>query len=109
MSEQFPPDLSSKTHSSKTSAQQHDSLLLISTDSTEVAQSHQPIGSEPSDDRLRAIRRPAQSHQTIGSEPSDDRLRAIRRSVSPSVFTTTIHVFVCFQLDYCNSLLMCLQ
>ena len=34
------------------------------------------------------------------------RLRAIRRSVSPSIFTTIVHAFVCSRLDYCNSLLM---
>ena len=34
------------------------------------------------------------------------RLRAIRRSVSSSVFTTIVHVFICSRLDYCNSLLM---
>src|SRR5688572_25310415 len=34
------------------------------------------------------------------------RLRAIRRSVSPSVFTTIVHAFICSRLDYCNSLLM---
>ena len=33
------------------------------------------------------------------------RLRAIRRSLSPSVFTTVVHAFICSRIDYCNSLL----
>src|SRR6218665_2937457 len=34
------------------------------------------------------------------------RLRAIRRSVSPKVFLTIVHAFVCSRIDYCNSLLI---
>ena len=34
------------------------------------------------------------------------RLRAIRRSVSPTVFLTVVHAFVCTRIDYCNSLLI---
>ena len=34
------------------------------------------------------------------------RLRAIRRSVSPSIFTTLVHAFVCSRIDNCNSLLI---
>ena len=34
------------------------------------------------------------------------RLRAIRRSVSPKVFLTIVHAFVCTCIDYCNSLLI---
>src|SRR6218665_3443930 len=31
------------------------------------------------------------------------RLRAIRRSVSPKVFLTIVHAFICTRIDYCNS------
>jgi len=34
------------------------------------------------------------------------RFRAIRRSVSPKVFLTIVHAFVCTCIDYCNSLLI---
>src|SRR6218665_2244364 len=34
------------------------------------------------------------------------RLRAIRRSVSPKVFLTIVHAFICTHIDYCNSLLI---
>ena len=34
------------------------------------------------------------------------RLRAIRRSVSPKVFLTIVHAFICTRMDYCNSLLI---
>src|SRR6218665_2175812 len=34
------------------------------------------------------------------------RLRAIRRSVSPKVFLTIVHAFICTCIDYCNSLLI---
>src|SRR6218665_2480222 len=34
------------------------------------------------------------------------RLKAIRKSVSISVFTSIVHAFVCFRIDYCNSLLI---
>src|SRR6218665_55137 len=33
-------------------------------------------------------------------------LRAIRRSVSPKVFLTIVHAFICTRIDYCNSLLI---
>src|SRR6218665_691899 len=32
------------------------------------------------------------------------RLKAIRRSVSPKVFLTIVHAFICTRIDYCNSL-----
>src|SRR6218665_1568086 len=34
------------------------------------------------------------------------RLRAIRRLVSPKVFLTIVHAFICTRIDYCNSLLI---
>src|SRR6218665_968968 len=34
------------------------------------------------------------------------RLRAIRRSITPTVFATLVHAFICSRIDYCNSLLM---
>src|SRR6218665_2293661 len=34
------------------------------------------------------------------------RLRAIRRSVSPYVFTSIVHAFVCSRIDYYNSFLI---
>src|SRR6218665_3576959 len=33
------------------------------------------------------------------------RLRAIRRSITPTVFATILHAFICSRIDYCNSLL----
>ena len=34
------------------------------------------------------------------------RLRTIRRSVTPAVFTSIVHAFICSRVDYCNSLLL---
>src|SRR6218665_1396195 len=33
----------------------------------------------------------------------------VRRSVSPKVFLTIVHAFICTRIDYCNSLLIGLQ
>jgi len=34
------------------------------------------------------------------------RLRTIRRSVTPAVFTSIVHAFICSRVDYSNSLLL---
>jgi len=34
------------------------------------------------------------------------RLRAIRRTITPTVFATSVHAFICSGINYCNSLLM---
>src|SRR6218665_2051896 len=53
---------------------------------------------------LRRSASPLYDHWVMGL--CDCQPRMIRRSVSPKVFLTIVHAFICTRIEYCNSLLI---